>query len=52
MKSEHAEAFLKSARDEVKNLSDKDTWVEDLKANAATLQSVVPEFIQPRAPTK
>ena len=36
MKSEHAEAFLKSAYDEVKNLSDKDTWVEDLKANATT----------------
>ena len=40
MKSEHAEAFLKSAYDEVKNLSDKDTWVEDLKANATT--GVVP----------
>ena len=34
MKSEHAEAFLKSACDEVKNLTDKDTRMEDLKTNA------------------
>ena len=33
MKSEHAEAFLKSAYDEVKNLSDKNTWVDNRSAS-------------------